>query len=278
MTPDDLTVYEVTEAVDNSKGLYLKADADKEKKVEEKKESSKEDGSESMLKVLVNLDSEPKVFAVKLEVPKLSQAPEVPTVKPLVVKEKLEEEKKEEIELKKKRIEQSEKDKIAIEELRKEREKNKERRRKVAEENPLQKITKNEINKATNKIDKIISDIDNIKREDEATGQKVEDKVTGAIYDDISCSESSSDSMRNIWLDYLSEEVYDLFEELEEAKINLRSKIKELDSKTNKSIIKVNNIESDLETLKELLEKIKNYLNNSNNYQEIYKAIKCSID
>ncbi|WP_267903565.1 hypothetical protein [Borreliella bavariensis] len=30
------TVYEVTEAMDNSKGLYLKADADKEKKVEEK--------------------------------------------------------------------------------------------------------------------------------------------------------------------------------------------------------------------------------------------------
>ncbi|MBB6043402.1 hypothetical protein QIA34_07325 (plasmid) [Borreliella yangtzensis] len=55
----------------------------------------------------------------------------------------------------------------------------------------------------------------------------------------------------------------------------MRSKIKESDSKTNKSIIKVNNIESDLETLKELLEKIKNYLNN---YQEIYKAVKCSID
>ncbi|WP_215539800.1 hypothetical protein [Borreliella bavariensis] len=139
-------------------------------------------------------------------------------------------------------------------------------------------MTKSEINKTTNKIDKIISDIDNIKREDEATGQKVEDKVTGAIYDDISGSESSSDSMRNIWLDYLSEEVDDLFEELEEARINLRSKIKELDSKTNKSIIKVNNIESDLETLKELLEKIKNYLNNSNNYQEIYKAVKCLID
>lgn len=61
MIPDDLTVYEVTEAMDNSKGLYLKADADKEKKVEEKKESSKEDRLESMLKVLVNLDSEPKV-------------------------------------------------------------------------------------------------------------------------------------------------------------------------------------------------------------------------
>nr|AAU86047.1 hypothetical protein BGP196 [Borreliella bavariensis PBi] len=30
----------------------------------------------------MNLDSEPKVLAVKLEVPKLSQAPEVPIVKP----------------------------------------------------------------------------------------------------------------------------------------------------------------------------------------------------
>lgn len=83
---------------------------------------------------------------------------------------------------------------------------------------------------------------------------------------------------RNIWVDYLSKAVDNLFEELEEARINLRSKIKESDSKTNKSIIKVNNIESDLETLKELFEKIKNYLNNSNNYQEIYKAVKCSID
>lgn len=36
MTPDYLTVYEVTEAMDNSKGLDLKADAGKEKKVEEK--------------------------------------------------------------------------------------------------------------------------------------------------------------------------------------------------------------------------------------------------
>lgn len=118
----------------------------------------------------------------------------------------------------------------------------------------------------------------NIKREDEATGQKVEDKVTGSIYDDISGFESSSDSVRNIWVDYFREEVDDLFEELEEARINLRNKIKESDSKTNKSIIKVNNIEIDLETLKELLEKIKNYVHNSNNYQEIYKAVKCSID
>ncbi len=38
----------------------------------------------------MNLDSEPKVLAVKLEVPKLSQAPEIPTVKSPVVKEKLE--------------------------------------------------------------------------------------------------------------------------------------------------------------------------------------------
>ncbi|WP_373584879.1 hypothetical protein [Borreliella afzelii] len=68
-----------------------------------------------------------------------------------------------------------------MEERKKEREKNKERRRKVAEENLLEKMTKNEINKAANKIDKIIGDIDNIKREDEATGQKIKDKVTGAI-------------------------------------------------------------------------------------------------
>lgn len=85
-----------------------------------------------------------------------------------------------------------------MEERKKERGKNKERRRKVAEENLLEKITKNEINKVANKIDKIIGDIDNIKRKDKATGQKIKDKVTGAIYDDISSSESSSDSMCNI--------------------------------------------------------------------------------
>lgn len=50
-----------------------------------------------------------------------------------------------------------------MEKRRKEREKNKERRRKIAEENSLEKITKNEINKASNKIDKIIGDIYNIK-------------------------------------------------------------------------------------------------------------------
>lgn len=85
-----------------------------------------------------------------------------------------------------------------MEKRRKEREKNKERRRKIAEENSLEKITKNEINKAANKIDNIIGDINNIKREDETTGQKIEDKVIGAIYDDISSSESSNDAMRNI--------------------------------------------------------------------------------
>ncbi|WP_215536313.1 hypothetical protein [Borreliella bavariensis] len=90
MTPDDLTAYKATEAMDNSKELNLKADVGKEKKVEEKKESSKEYISESMLKILVNLDSEPKVFAVKLEVQNYHKAPEVPTVKPPVVKEKLE--------------------------------------------------------------------------------------------------------------------------------------------------------------------------------------------
>lgn len=74
MTPDDLTVYKATEAMGNSKELNLKADAGKEKKVEEKKESLKEYISESMLKILVNLDSESKVLAVKLEVPKLSQS------------------------------------------------------------------------------------------------------------------------------------------------------------------------------------------------------------
>ncbi|MBB6043403.1 hypothetical protein [Borreliella yangtzensis] len=48
------------------------------------------------------------------------------------------------------------------------------------------------------------------KREDEATGQKIKDKVTGAIYDDISSSKSIIDSMRNIWVDYLSKAV-DIF-------------------------------------------------------------------
>lgn len=41
--------------------------------------------------------------------------------------------------------------------------------------------------------------------------KKIKDKVTGAIYDDISSSESSSDSMRNIWVDYLSKAVDNLF-------------------------------------------------------------------
>ncbi len=98
-----------------------------------------------------------------------------------------------------------------MEEQKKEREKNKERRRKVAEENLLEKITKNEINKAANKIDKIIGDIDNIKGKMKQLDRKIKDKVTGAIYDDISSSKSSSDSMRNIWVDYLSKAVDNLF-------------------------------------------------------------------
>ncbi|WP_325064256.1 coiled-coil domain-containing protein [Borreliella bavariensis] len=139
-------------------------------------------------------------------------------------------------------------------------------------------MTKNEINKAANKMDKIIGDIDNIKRNMKQLDKKLKTRLQLLYIMILAVLKAVVILWRNIWVDYLSKAVDNLFEELEEARINLRSKIKESDSKTNKSIIKVNNIESDLETLKELLEKIKNYLNNSNNYQEIYKAVKCLID
>ncbi len=127
-------------------------------------------------------------------------------------------------------------------------------------------------------MDKIIGDIDNIKRNMKQLDKKLKTRLQLLYIMILAVLKAVVILWRNIWVDYLSKAVDNLFEELEEARINLRSKIKESDSKTNKSIIKVNNIESDLETLKELLEKIKNYLNNSNNYQEIYKAVKCLID
>lgn len=68
-----------------------------------------------------------------------------------------------------------------MEERKKEREKNKERRRKVAEENLLEKITKNEINKAANKTDKIIGDIDNIKAKMKQLDKKLKTRLQ-ALY------------------------------------------------------------------------------------------------
>ncbi|WP_418906265.1 hypothetical protein [Borreliella tanukii] len=59
-------------------------------------------------------------------------------------------------------------------------------------------MTKNKIKKATNKIDTIISNIDNIKRKKEMPGQRIKNKGTYPIYDDIIGS-GARDSIHNMW-------------------------------------------------------------------------------
>ncbi len=167
--------------------------------------------------------------------PKLPVAPLV--VKP-VVKEKTEEEKakdREYEELKRKRIEQYQKQEEERLKRKEEREKRKKLRESESGESFLERITKNKILEIARKIDKITSDIDSInpksyfEERTEVSGKEVEDKVTGAIYDDITDNRSNGNSIYSDWGDYLeyNGKLYNLLDkELEEVRSSLRAKIK----------------------------------------------------
>lgn len=81
----------------------------------------------------------------------------------------------------------------------------------------------------------MISDIDSINQQSsfeermEVSGKEVEDKVTGAIYDDITDQRSSGNSIYSHWSDDFEEnsELEGILENLESARTGLRSKIKE---------------------------------------------------
>ncbi|WP_418905842.1 hypothetical protein [Borreliella japonica] len=302
MLGDDPTVDEIAEKLKEEELKDKKEN--KEKKEDSNKNDLKDNEDAKVLKpepiTLENKD--PKLEIAETLKPKLPEIPKLPVVVKPVVKEKTEEEKakeKREEDLKRRRIEQYRKD----EEKRLERKKQREERRKLREsesgESFLEGVTKNKILEITRKIDKITSDIDSIspksyfEERTEISGKEVEDKVTGAIYDDFTANTASGNhtyyssshwhSLYYEWDNFLEdgEKLHNLLkEELESVRKGLRAKIKikEGNIEKNKDIVKVSDIKEDLEKIKDKLKELKEYLQSNANKEEIQKLVKCVID
>ncbi|WP_215535928.1 hypothetical protein [Borreliella bavariensis] len=293
---DDPTVYEIAEKLKEEEELEEEELKDKEEKEDFNKNDLKDNEDAKVLKPepkpIPLENKEPKVeIAEKILKPELPEIPNLPVVVKPVVKEKTEEETakdREAEELKRRRIEKYKKEEEERLERKKQREERKKLRELEANENFLEKITKSVILAVTKKIDKITGDIDSINQQSsfeeimEVSGKEVEDKVTGAIYDDITNSYSSGNSIYSEWSDYLEEEsgFENLIDELEKARTELRGKIKEGNdnNEKNKNTVKISDIKEDLAKLKDSLRKLKEYLQSSANKEEIQKAVKCSMD
>lgn len=292
---DDPTVYEI------AKKLKEEELKDKKENKEEKEDFNKNDLKDNEdAKVLkpepkpIPLENkEPKVeIAEKMLKPELPEIPNLPAVVKPVVKEKTEEEKakdKEYEDLRRRRIEQYQKEEKARLERKKQREERKKIRELESKEKFLEVVTKGRISEISRKIDIITNDIDSINSKSlfeesmEVSGKEVEDKVTGAIYDDITNNRSNGNSIYSDWGDYLEDDgkLYNLLDkELEEARSSLRAKIKikEDNIEKNKDIVKISDIKEDLEKIKDKLKELKEYLQNSANKEEIQKIVKCLID
>ncbi|WP_373589045.1 hypothetical protein [Borreliella afzelii] len=287
---------EVKEKKENKEDFNLK---NKEEKEDSNKNDLKDNEDAKVLKPelehIALENKEPKLEIaekiLKPELPEIPKLPVVPVVVKPVVKEKTEEEKakdREYEELKRKRIEQYRKEEKARLERKKQREERKKLRESESKEKFLEGATKGKISTVTKQIDKIIRDIYSInpgsffEERMEVSGKEVEDKVTGAIYDDITDDRSNGNSIYSEWSDDLEEEsgLKKLIDELEKARTELRGKIKEGkgDNEKNKNTVKISDIKEDLEKLKDFLRKLKEYLQSSDNKEEIQKLVKCSMD
>lgn len=294
---DDPTVYEIAEKLKEEELKGKKEN--KEKKEDSNKNDLKDNEDAKVLKPELESialeDREPKLeIAGKILKPELPEIPKLPIVAKSVVKEKTEEEKakdREYEELKRKRIEQYQKQEEERLKRKEEREKRKKLRESESGESFLEGITKNRILEIARKIDKITSDIDSInpksyfEEKTEVSGKEVEDKVTGAIYDDITSSNSSDSSVYSDWSEYLDLEekengLESLIKKLEEDRKGLRAKIKikKGNIEKNKDIVKVSDIKEDLEKIKDKLKELKEYLQSNANKEELKKVIKCVID
>ncbi|MGF7102145.1 hypothetical protein [Borreliella kurtenbachii] len=298
---DDPTVYEIAEKLKEEVVEKLKEEELKVKKEnkEEKEDSNKNDLKDDKCdKVLkpelepIALESkEPKLEIAEILKPELPEMPKLPVVVKLVVKEKTEEEKakdREVAELKRKRIEQYQKEEKERLERKKQREERKKLRESESSGKFLEGATKGKISTVAKQIDKIISDINSINQQSSfeermvVSGKEVEDKITGAIYDDITDNRSNGNSIYSEWGDFLEEEsgFKSLIDELEKARIELRGKIKEGkdNNEKNKNTVIISDIKVDLEKLKDFLKKLKEYLQSSDHKEKLQKVVKCLID
>lgn len=265
---DDPTVYEIAEKL---KEEELK---DKKENKEEKKKEEKQETKEELIQG-DDPNSHSNMQVVKTTRDSGGQQKEQRKEEDKKEEDKKEKEERErEEDLRRRRRERYKEDQKKMEERKKQLEKRRKEREEAARENPLKKITKNKIKEAANKIDTIISNIDNIERGQDTTGKRVEDNVTYPIYDDIT---DAKDSIYIMWGENIDDSnIYDLFTNLRNIREDLRGKIKD-NNNTNKNIVKVSDIRDDLKNLKSYLEKIKVCLENSENEKLILKAIKCAI-
>ncbi|WP_373585023.1 hypothetical protein [Borreliella afzelii] len=293
---DDPTVYEIAEKLKEEELKGKKEN--KEKKEDSNKNDLKDNEDVKALKPepksIALENKEPKLEIAEILKPELPEMPKLPVVSVVVkpvVKEKTEEDKakdREYEELKRKRIEQYQKEEKERLKRKEEREKRKKLRESESSGKFLEGATKGKISTVVKQIDKIISDINSInpgsffEERMVVSGKEVEDKVTGAIYDDITDNRSNGNSIYSEWSDDLEEEsgLKKLIDELEKARTELRGKIKEGkdNNEKNKNTVIISDIKGDLEKLKEFLRKLKEYLQSNANKEEIQKLVKCSID
>ncbi|MBB6043642.1 hypothetical protein QIA34_06435 (plasmid) [Borreliella yangtzensis] len=303
---DDPTVYEIAEKLKEEE-IKEKKENRKDFNLEEKENPKNDLKDNEDVKVLkpepITLENkEPKLEIAETLKPKLPEIPKLPIVAKSVVKEKTEEEKakeKREEDLKRRRREKYAEELKKMEERKKQREERRKLRELESGESFLEKVTTIKIVEIARKIDKITSDIDSInpksyfEERTEVSGKEVEDKVTGAIYDDFTANTGSGEhtyyssshghSLYYEWSNFLEddEKLYKfLKEELESARKGLRAKIKikEGNIEKNKDIVKVSDIKGDLEKIKDKLKELKEYLQSNANKEELKKVIKCVID
>ncbi|WP_418885718.1 hypothetical protein [Borreliella tanukii] len=170
------------------------------------------------------------------------------------------------------------------------------------EEDEKQKKVKDKIKELTEKIDEISKGIDDIKRkksfveEMPLNPKEVRDKVTGPILDYFTNSsmntEEGAQTKKSIYYDWdLAEEEDDdselkkLLEKLEETRNSLRNTLNVGNQAATvgktpelKDSVKVSEIESELDSLKSELEKVKKYLEDQSNFETIKEHIENNND
>ncbi len=211
-------------------------------------------------------------------------------------KAKAEQEKKEkeERERKEKEKQQQEQQKKRQEEEKKKQEEQEKAKAEKERREKEERQIKSKIETLTKKIDEINRDIDSIKYKSwfvenekrlEVKATEVRDKVTGPIYDHF--TDDANKAIYYTWgLDEEDEEgLGKLLKKLSETRSDLRTKLNEGNQAATwnntpslKENVNVVEIESDLDSLKSELERVKEYLKNESNFEEIKEYISSSDD
>ncbi|WP_215540950.1 hypothetical protein [Borreliella bavariensis] len=311
---DDPTVYEIAEKL---KEEELKGKQEKEDKEELMQGDDPANIDQPSILQTNNQDSTPALEAAqqitsggqqkeeekgkeekeqaKAEEVKVKEEQKVVEQKEEQAKAKAEQEKKEkeERERKDKEKQQQEQQKKRQEEEKKKQEEQEKAKAEKERREKEERQIKSKIETLTKKIDEINRDIDSIKYKSwfvenekrlEVKATEVRDKVTGPIYDHFT---DDNKAIYYTWgLDEEeSSELTKLLEKLRDTRDKLRTKLNEGNQEATwkntpslKENVKVVEIESDLDSLKSELERVKEYLKNESNFEEIKEYISSSDD